>query len=303
MEELGGGVSSGVFRVVAGGLRLVVKQPFPMFRVQEEWVVDVERAAVEAEFLRRVGPRLRGAFPRFVAYDADAHVLVVEAAPASFDPWKARLLTGDADPSLGEAAGRLAARIHNLGLEEPALRPAFDRPTFFDQQRIDPYLRTVQRRHPEQAKPLQDVITHLERDRTTLVHGDFSPKNMLTDGHAMLLVDHEVATWNDPLFDVAFFLNHLLLKAVHRRAARARLRTCGDAFCQAYESTADARIRERWRDPSHLLPALMLARVDGKSPAEYLPLPGRDAVRRRALAWLAAPPRSTQAYVTAAFEP
>ncbi|HEX9816297.1 MAG TPA: aminoglycoside phosphotransferase family protein, partial [Candidatus Thermoplasmatota archaeon] len=268
VEKLGGGVSSRVFLVSSNRRRLIVKQPLPRFRVRDEWLVDTDRIGVEANFLRHIGSRLpSGSLPEFVSYDEPEQVLVVTAAAPNFRPWKAALLSGDADPRLAHAAGQLLAKIHRIGSEEPSLRATFDQSRLFDQQRIDPYLGTLLMRHPTRADALRKVIAHLETDRTTLIHGDFSPKNILTDKRALLLVDHEVATWNDPVFDVSFFLNHLLLKFAHTKASEA-IAECVHSFLGAYASAAPTVARERLQQPSHLLPSLMLARVDGKSPVE-----------------------------------
>ncbi len=300
VEELGGGVSSRVFLVASNRRRLVVKQPLPRFRVRDEWLVDTDRITVEANFLRHIGSRLpSGSLPEFVLFDEPEQVLVVTAAPPHFRPWKTSLLAGDADPRLAQAAGALLGKIHRIGIEDPTLRSTFEQSRLFDQQRVDPYLRTLVTRHPKRAPALRNVIAHLENDRTTLIHGDFSPKNMLTDARALLLVDHEVATWNDPLFDVSFFLNHLVLKFAHLEGSEA-IAECVHGFLDAYAAAAPPIARERLQQPSHLLPALMLARVDGKSPVEYLKEPARDEVRTRAGKWLDAPPRPLTEYVSKA---
>lgn len=300
VEELGGGVSSRVFLVAAHRRRLVAKQPLPRFRVRDEWLVDPDRVKVEADFLRHIGSRLpSGSLPEFVSFDEAEQVLVVTAAAPNFRPWKTALLTGDADPRLAQNAGTLLAKIHRIGIEDPSLRATFEQPRLFDQQRIDPYLRALVASNPKRAPAIRHVIAHLENDRTTLIHGDFSPKNMLTDAGALLLVDHEVATWNDPLFDVSFFLNHLLLKFAHLEGSED-ISECVHGFIGAYTEAAPSVARERLQHPSHLLPSLMLARVDGKSPVEYLTERTREDVRVRAGKWLDAPPRPLRDYVSKA---
>jgi 5-methylthioribose kinase len=279
VQELGGGVSSRVFLVASSGRRLIVKQPLGRFRVREEWLVGVDRVAIEARFLAEVAGRLpRGALPELIGFDEENGVLIESAAPANFVPWKQKLLVGEVDLRLAQQAGELAGRIHALGFEQPGLLQTFDQPRLFDEQRIDPYLR-------------------LETDRTTLIHGDFSPKNMLTDGSGLMLVDHEVATWNDPLFDVCFFLNHLVLKGVHREEAAPLFEEAARAFLAAYTSRAPPSARRHLEAPSHLLPALLLARVDGKSPVEYLTEPARGRTREAAVRALRKPARPTLAYV------
>jgi 5-methylthioribose kinase len=297
VQELGGGVSSRVFLVASSGRRLIVKQPLGRFRVREEWLVGVDRVAIEARFLAEVAGRLpRGALPELIGFDEENGVLIESAAPANFVPWKQKLLVGEVDLRLAQQAGELAGRIHALGFEQPGLLQTFDQPRLFDEQRIDPYLRHVAKRHPGLAA-LGELVRHLETDRTTLIHGDFSPKNMLTDGSGLMLVDHEVATWNDPLFDVCFFLNHLVLKGVHREEAAPLFEEAARAFLAAYTSRAPPSARRHLEAPSHLLPALLLARVDGKSPVEYLTEPARGRTREAAVRALRKPARPTLAYV------
>jgi aminoglycoside phosphotransferase (APT) family kinase protein len=105
-----------------------------------------------------------------------------------------------------------------------------------------------------------------------LVHGDFSPKNVLVYGGRLVLLDHEVAHFGDPAFDLGFSLTHLLSKAHHLVATR-------DAFGRAaldYWRVYSATIGDLpWRgdlEPRavrHTL-ACLLARVAGRSPLEYL---------------------------------
>lgn len=97
-----------------------------------------------------------------------------------------------------------------------------------------------------------------------------------------VLLDAECAWWGDPAFDLAFCLNHLLLKALWVPAAQPALAMCFGALVAAYRAGID------WEDPAALewraaalLPGLLLARVDGKSPVEYLDrLEQHEAVRR-----------------------
>lgn len=88
-------------------------------------------------------------------------------------------------------------------------------------------------------------------------------------------------------------LNHLLLKAVHLPAQSSALSQSFMHLVQAYLGAVDweptAAFEQR---TAQLLPALMLARVDGKSPVEYLTDESRrDMVRRAATQGLRKPPR------------
>lgn len=270
-DVLGGGVSSVVLRIAAGGRAWILKQPRRRFRVAQTWEVDPARAAVEARFARLVRERMGPVVPAVLDHEPRTHVLIFEAAPLSYEPWKGRLLAGKADAAVAGAAGKTLAQIHRLGAD-----PAWAEPDLFEQQRLDPYLAAAAARQPLVAKRLLGLRQRLAADRTALIHGDYSPKNILTDGEGLLLVDHEVATLGDPRFDVAFLVNHLLLKAFHGLDPE-RAADLVDEFLYRYgraggPARVDASLGE-------ILAALMLARVDGKSPVEYLRPRDQERVR------------------------
>lgn len=125
--------------------------------------------------------------------------------------------------------------------------------------------------HPEAADILQELADRTARTKISAVHGDVSPKNILVGPAGPVLIDAECACWGDPAFDLAFCLNHLLLKTLWVPSAAVELAEAFRALARGYLAGVD------WEPPpsleqraSHLLPALMLARVDGKSPVEYL---------------------------------
>jgi Ser/Thr protein kinase RdoA (MazF antagonist) len=107
--------------------------------------------------------------------------------------------------------------------------------------------------------------------RISVVHGDVSPKNILVGPHGPVLLDAECAWYGDPAFDLAFCLNHLLLKAVllpqHASALLPSFEALARSYLQAMRFEPAAALEAR---TAALLPALALARIDGKSPVEYL---------------------------------
>jgi len=279
-----------------------VKQPLANLAVEDDWPADVTRVHNEAAAARaydRLVDDVR--VPRVVDEDRERHVVVFEAAPVE-RTWKADLLDGRVERGVAARLGRALAAVHAGALDDPALRATFeatgsDAP--FEQLRLDPYHRTVAERHPKVADAVAEELERLRATRRTLVHGDYSPKNVLVERagddpvpgpRAVWLLDFEVACWGDPAFDVAFMLNHLCIKAVH----------CGDppaylgaarAFRDAYAGGLDAAGDLRWSeiDPhtARELGVLVLARVDGKSPVEYTDAGERERLRglgRRALA-------------------
>ncbi len=271
IEALGGGISNDVWRVrwSGGGDGIVVKQALPYLRVEEVWAYDVGRSAVEHRALSAIGRLLGpGHAPAVVWADDERHAFAMECAPPGGAPWKQRLLAGEIDMRDAYRAGDLLGRIHAASAADPDVAAEFaDRATLIE-GRIDPYHRFTAARHPDLAPAIEAEVERLLATRRALVLGDYAPKNLLAYPDRMLVLDVEVAHWGDPAFDVAFCLNHLCLKALHLPRHRALLVALARALHGAYAEAAPGLADE----PAVVaeLGVLMVARVDGKSPAEYL---------------------------------
>jgi 5-methylthioribose kinase len=285
-EELAWGVSNVVLAVASAGFQAVVKQALPRLRVEEEWLAKRERALTEADALVLAGQLAPGTVPAVLDVDPKACALVVERAPIGWPNWKEQLLAGKADAEVAERLGRLLATWHRETEDDPDVARRFGDKEAFEQLRVDPYYRTVMHRWPSLAQRLGMLVDLMLDERRCLVHGDFSPKNVLVGGHGAWVIDFEVAHVGDPVFDLAFMLNHLLLKAIHRPENAENYRACADAFLAGYAREAE---------PEYLfghVGALMLARVDGKSPAEYLTGPERLQARALGTRLVLDPPGS-----------
>jgi len=260
----------------------VLKQALPRLRVAADWRADPARSETEARALRLAGEVLGAeVVPAVRLLDREAHVVAMDAAPPQMQNLKALLLRGVVPREALARAGALLGRLQAATRDDPAAAAAFADLTAFRQLRLDAYHGEVARRHPHLATLVARQAEALTARRVCLVHGDWSPKNLLVGfGDRVLALDFEVAHHGARAFDPAFFLNHLLLKAVHLPGQAARLADGAAAFWDAYVSTSG------WGDPEALetevvgqLGVLLLARVDGKSPVEYLTEPERDRVR------------------------
>jgi aminoglycoside phosphotransferase (APT) family kinase protein len=286
--ELGGGVSNVVLAARSGGRELVVKQALPHLRVAEPWAAKRERALTEAAALSLARGLTPDSVPRVLDVDEERCALVIERAPAVWRPWKEHLLEGHADVEVAGRLGELLAVWHRATWDDAETAERFGDYEAFEQLRIDPYHRTVAQRRPELAGAITEQVAAMRANRRCLVHGDYSPKNVLVGGSGLWVIDFEVAHYGDPLFDVAFMLSHLVLKAIHRPGGREAYEHCAGAFLGRYELPLDPRVLGQ-------LGCLVAARVDGKSPVEYLEEPGRERARVLAARLLLEPPPSPEA--------
>ncbi len=292
--ELEWGVSNVVLAVHAAGLDVVVKQALPRLRVAEEWLAKRERTLTEADALRLAAEIVPGSTPEVLAVDEDACAMAIARAPDGWRNWKELLLAGEADPAVARRLGELLRAWQAATLRDDDLARRFGDIEAFDQLRVDPYHRAVMRRWPSLARPVGAYAEELLATRVCLVHGDFSPKNVLVGPDSLWVIDFEVAHVGDPVFDPAFMLNHLMLKAIHRPADAAAYRACAEAFVSSYEYGLPWELVP---DPELLaghVGCLMLARVDGKSPAEYLTEPQRLLARVHATRLVTDPPATLE---------
>jgi 5-methylthioribose kinase len=289
VRTLGGGVSNVVLAVRGGGRRVVVKQALPRLRVADDWPAKRERALTEAEALRLAAQIAPGSAPAVLDADPDACALTIEEAPDGWVAWKDRLLGGDADPEVARRLGELLGAWHSATSGDEVVARAFDDLEAFDQLRVDPYYRTVARRLPQLAAAVEAYARRMEATHVCLVHGDYSPKNVLV-GDGLWVVDFEVAHCGDPAFDLAFMLNHLLLKRLHVPQAAAALEECAGAFLDAYRAAVPPALEPEPRYVLGHVGCLMVARVDGKSPAEYLLPDERERARAAGTELLLRPP-------------
>lgn len=277
VSRLAGGVSNIVLRVDTPSLGIVVKQALGKLDVADDWFADRGRAQHEAEALRVLATITPEAVPALLDNDPEAFALSISAAPSDWVTWKTRLMAGVADPLVAARLGGLLRTWHD-NTADLCLDTTLDSLEAFRQLRIQPYFEVSARRSPDLSSGLLDVANQLCSRRECLVLGDFSPKNVLvgcggpTD---VWVIDHEVAHRGDPAFDVAFMSSHLLLKALHLTEFREQVSVCLNAFLDAYGDGLGQRDADH---TARVLGALLVARVMGSSPVEYLTRDEKTAV-------------------------
>ncbi len=282
---LAGGVSSEIWRVDIAQRTICVKRALARLRVTQEWRAPVARNAYEWAWLSFANAASPGAAPEPIAHDPALGLFAMSFLDGDRYPvWKQRLLQGIADAATAAQVGSTLARLHAASAHDPALARAFDTDAIFQAIRLEPYLLATARRHPDLAVPLEALAARTGALHIALVHGDVSPKNILIGPAGPVFIDAECAWYGDPAFDVAFCLNHFLLKCVARPHSTDDYLACFDALARHYLAgvTWESRDAIEARTAT-LLPGLFLARVDGKSPVEYITDErDRDRVRHAA---------------------
>ena len=210
--------------------------------------------------------------PQILAEDRDAHLFVMSFfEPAQYPVWKALLMDGNVDPAFAGVVGDAIAAVHAASAGSAEAARTFATGDLFLALRTEPYLLYTAKAHPDRAQRIEAIADGIARARIGLMHGDVSPKNILRGKDGPIFLDAETACYGDPAFDLAFCLNHLLLKCIWKPALR-------DAYGASFVALKDAYFaRATWENRAGLdvrtaaiLSALLLARIDGKSPVEYI---------------------------------
>ena len=271
-RPLTGGVSSDIWLVEMPDRRLCIKRALPALRVAADWQAPVERSTYEYAWMERVQEILPGTVPQLLGRSADGAMFAMSYLdPRDYPLWKEVMLRGEVDPHFAGKVGAALGTVHSTTAKDASIATAFASDRIFHAIRLEPYLLATARAHGDIAPQLHAISERTAMTKHALVHGDVSPKNILIGPSGPIFLDAECAWHGDPAFDVAFCLNHLLLKCIP-------LRRRADDLLQAFaEFALHYLARVDWEDTGEmeqrcatLLPALTLARVDGKSPVEYI---------------------------------
>jgi len=290
-----GGVSSDIYRVDVAARTLCVKRALPKLKVAALWQAPVDRSRYEVAWMRVAGEIVPEAVPAILGEDAESGAFAMAYLPPDRYPvWKAQLRDGRIEATTAVAVGDVLGRIHAATADRADLAARFATDAIFHPIRLEPYLLATGRAHPDLAPRLDALVETTQRTKRVLVHGDFSPKNLLVGPAGPVILDAECAWYGDPAFDLAFLLNHLLLKGVWKPQWRGHYIALFAIVVVAYRD----HVRwEPWADvearTAALLPALLLARVDGKSPVEYVTAAAdKDAIRAFARQYITQPTTS-----------
>lgn len=271
ITPLTGGVSCQILLIEDSKKRLVLKRALKKLKVKEDWFADVKRNIVEQKYLKYVNTFLPKAVPKLLYCNEEHSFFCMEMLENGLQNWKELLLKKQFNQVFAKSAGEILAEIHSKSFGDKELLKDFDTLDNFHELRIAPYLLTTATKNKLIAPYFEAEAERLAKVKQCLVHGDFSPKNILVSEERLVILDCEVAWYGDPVFDIAFLLNHFVLKALHLFQYSEKIMESASATWNSYYSKMKEIVSNDFEENViHLLSMLMLARVDGKSPVEYL---------------------------------
>ncbi|WP_454810552.1 phosphotransferase family protein [Paenarthrobacter nitroguajacolicus] len=291
LTPLTGGVSSDLWQVSLPGRTLCVKGALARLKVEHEWLAPLSRNRVEYEWLQFAGTVAPKNVPQVLAYDEQDGLFVMEFLPLQDYPvWKDQLLAGQVRPAAAYEVGDLVGRLHAASTKDLSIQRLFSTDDNFDALRIEPYFRVTAGANPDLGDRIDELAAVTAGTHLAVVHGDVSPKNILLGPNGPVLLDAECGWFGDPAFDVAFCLNHLLLKAIILPEHTAQLHLSAHLLMEGYARHINWEPATKLMSRvAALLPLLALARVDGASPVEYLTPLQRGRVRDQARFQLSRP--------------
>jgi aminoglycoside phosphotransferase (APT) family kinase protein len=294
LTPLTGGVSSNIVKVETTERVFAVKRALPRLKVAADWRAPIERNRFEVAWIETAGGIVPDAVPHVLGHEPASGLFAMRYFdPLRYPVWKSELRDGRVDLNFAAQVGQRIAAIHAATAGDAAVAERFATDHIFHPIRLEAYIEATAGRHPHVRDRLLALSRETLATKKALVHGDISPKNILAGPNGPVFLDAECAWYGDPAFDLAFCLNPLLLKCLWNRAAGLAFLGAFDGLAAAYFAGVD------WEPPeeveartSRLLPALFLARVDGKSPVEYITAEAdRELVREAALPFIIEPPR------------
>ena len=266
------GVSSDIWYVkTEKGLEFCIKRALEKLTVKEDWFAPINRNNFEAAYFKACQNIIPNSFPKILGHDDKNYILAMEwFNPKSYILWKKKLLDMTFEIKDGKTISNILNKKHAYFYNKSNYKKQFENDkTFFD-IRIEPYILFTAKSYPQHENYFFNVAKSLVSNKKTVIHGDFSPKNILIGSDFPVILDAETACWGDPVFDLAFCNNHIILKSILNLSNKKKYMSLSKEFINSYIDNINWEEKSNLRDRFlKLTPLLILARLDGKSPIEY----------------------------------
>ncbi len=271
-KKITDGVSSDIWYVkTENNKEFCIKRALNKLTVKEDWYAPVDRSNFEVYYFKACKKIIPESFPKILGHDKKKYILAMEWYEANdFKVWKEKLLNKEININDAKKISDILVKKHNYFYNNSHYKKKFENSKTFYSIRIEPYLIFTSKNYPEQSKKFIDAANSLSLHKKTIIHGDFSPKNILISKDYPVILDAETACWGDPVFDLAFCNNHIILKSILHNKYKKNYMLLSQKLIKNYIQQI------KWENKNDfiqrflkLLPLLMLARLDGKSPVEY----------------------------------
>ncbi len=275
------GVSSDIWHVSAEKKEFCIKRALGKLTVKEDWFAPINRNNYEAKYFLYCKDVIPNSFPKVLGHDNKKFILAMEWYDnEKFINFKKKLLAKTISLTDAKRVGKVLGVKHKFFYKKQKFKKIFLNDETFYAIRIEPYLVFTSRFYPELSSYYKNIIEFLNKNKSTLIHGDFSPKNILIGKNYPIILDAETACWGNPIFDLAFFNNHLILKSILNDVIYRSYLELSKYFLEAYFAHFSF-IKNRFLIEKFIIlqSLLILARVDGKSPVEYFSKKHKDKAR------------------------
>jgi len=265
------GVSSDIWYVKSKLREFCVKRALAKLTVKEDWFAPVNRSNFEAEYFKTCKNINKLAFPKILGHDKKKYILAMNwYNKDQYKLWKSSLLKKYIETKDGKRVAEILVKKHAHFFNKKAIKDKFSNDKTFHAIRIEPYILFTSNSYPQYKKLFDKNIDNLSKNKKTLIHGDFSPKNILIGKDSPVILDAETACWGDPVFDLAFCNNHIILKSILNFEIKDKYISLSKCFLDTYISFLNWENKDEFIERFlSLVPIFILARLDGKSPVEY----------------------------------
>ena len=272
ITPLKGGVSCEIYRVDTKYKSYCVKKALKKLKVKKNWYADPIRSYYEFLWLKKAKKILPNSIPEVLHFNKKHNFLIIEYLDMKkFTNLKDDLLKGNVNIPVISTLSKKLCFIH-ASLKSTYNKKIFQPHNFnFINLRVDPYIIELIKEYPQLKNNIYEVASFLKNNHHTVIHGDFTPKNILVSKTEQIILDAEVANYGDPVFDIISLINHLIIKLIYvKKNKKLFINALKKSFNDYFSNVT-------WEDKQiivkrslSLIPLMILARIDGKSPAEYL---------------------------------
>ena len=271
-KKLTGGVSSEVYHVKTIKNNYCIKRSLKRLLVKKKWIVNTNRIKFEYLWLKHCQNILKRNIPNTYEFNNKKKYIVMEYLKTSqYKTLKQLYFNKIININTIRSISKHLYKIHSNSSNYKTKKTFEGNYKNFYDLRLDPYFNEVGRVYPKYKGYIKKINESYIKHSNTLVHGDFSPKNILVGKNKIIYLDAECCNFGDPVFDLVFFTNHLLIKSIFFKDKSQEFIKLYISFYKEYLSNLSTKNFNSYIDRIiKMTPIMLLSRVDGKSPVEYI---------------------------------